>query len=114
MALFSDQSRVIVNGILPTARTKQQLFGHIVDILPLSEVIDLVSIEPNVGHSEWLSRWPGLLTGLPDGVIGITIDDRNLLLTGTVETRAQLAEFDTRINMLFSDTNTINWLTTTE
>lgn len=114
VALFSDQSRVIVNGILPTARTKQQLFGHIVDILPLSEVIDLVSIEPNVGHSEWLSRWPGLLTGLPDGVIGITIDDRNLLLTGTVETRAQLAEFDTRISMLFPDTNTINWLTTTE
>ena len=55
-----------------------------------------------------------VISYLPHGVIGITIDDRNLLLTGTVETRAQLAEFDTRISMLFSDTNTINWLTTTE
>jgi hypothetical protein len=114
VALFSDRRRVIVNGILPTMKSKQQLFGEIIDILPVVEVIDLVSIEPNVAHSEWLSRWPHLLSGLPAGVIGITIDEHNLLLTGTVNSQAQLAEVDTRIGRLFPDSNNINWLTTTD
>ncbi len=113
LTLFSDQQRVILNGTLPTNKSKQQLIADIKEILGVHNVVDLASIEPNIAHSDWLGKWSALLAGVPRSVIGITIDDESLLITGVVESASELTTIDQQLRILFPDTNRLNWITAT-
>ena len=110
LALFSDRARAVASGVLPSVKTKEVLFRTISDTLQVERVVDLVSVEPGVAQSDWLDSWAGLLSLLTGNVLGITIDDRNLLLTGTVPDQEQYDRIDARIAELLPDIRTINWL----
>ncbi len=111
VTLFSDQSRAIVSGVLPTMKSKQQLVADIKDSLGVHDVVDLVSIEPNIAHGDWLIKWPELLANLPQTVIGISIDDNSLLVTGHTQSADQLAQIDRRLDKLLPNQNRLNWMT---
>ncbi len=111
LTLFSDQRQVILNGILPTLKTRQQLIEDIKMHLGVHNIMDLTSIEPNIAHSNWLTQWPQLLAIVPKTALGITIDDHALLITGNVDTQDQLEKIDNRLSQLFPDNNRLNWIT---
>lgn len=110
ITLFSDQQNAVLNGILPTQLSKQQLIAEIKEHLGVQTVTDLVSIEPNIAHSDWLLKWPKLLSELPARVVGVTIDDTSMLVTGNADNPEQLAKLDQRLSMLFPETSRLNWM----
>ena len=112
VTLFSDGYQAILNGKLPSAKSKKTIIELIEDHLAVRSIIDLISIEPNIEHSEWLGKWSELLSIIPSDVIGITIDDASLLLTGNTGSEQNVRELDDQLNNLFPDSNNLNWLTT--
>lgn len=113
LTLFSDQQRAILNGTLPSIKARQQLVRDIKKYLGVHSIMDFISIEPNIAHSAWLTKWPLLLESLPESVIGITIDDDSLLVTGVVDTDSQFTRIEQQLGILFPDTNRLNWISTT-
>ena len=111
VALFSDGKRLIVNGKLPTIKSKQVLLSATTQMLRTSEVIDFISIEPGIAYSKWIPSWTDLLSVLPLDVMGITIEENNLLLTGNADNQAQLTNINAGILKLFPDYNIRNWIT---
>jgi hypothetical protein len=112
LTLFSDQQRAILNGTLPTIKSRQELIRDIKKYLGVYRIVDFISIEPNTAHSTWLIQWPALLESLPKSVIGITIDDDALLVTGVVDSEKQFTRIDQQLGILFPDTERLNWITT--
>ncbi len=110
LALLADRRQAVVSGVLPSVKARETLFGALHDIRRVETIVDRVSIRPDVAHSPWLEAWPALLAALPGNALGITIDDRNLLLTGTVPDRAQYRRIDARIAELLPHVTTLNWL----
>jgi len=112
LTLFSDQKRAFLSGTLPSLSSRQKLTEDIKMLLGVHSIVDLVSIEPNIAHSDWLNKWPKLLAELPESVIGITIDDDSLLVTGVVDSDSQFTQIDRQLSILFPDTERFNWITT--
>jgi hypothetical protein len=114
LTLFTDQKRAILNGTLPTIKSRQELIGDIKKHLGVYSIVDFVSIEPNTAHSAWLTKWPALLESLPRSVIGITIDEDALLVTGVADSKKEFSRIDQQLGTLFPDTERLNWITTSK
>ena len=111
VTLFSDSRRAVVSGVLPTVATRSRLLSDIRQLLGVDTVVDLTSVEPNVRRSEWLAKWPQLLSQLPPTVVGVSVNDGSILLTGNVDSRETLDTVDSGLAMLFPDIERLNWLT---
>jgi len=111
MTLFSDGDSAVLSGRLPTWKSHKNIIEQINNLLGVEEIKDLTSIEPNIAHSEWLGKWPNLLGTLPTGAVGVTIDERSILLTGNVDTDRQWRRLNHNIEKLFPNQNRRNWIT---
>jgi len=111
LSLFSDQIQVIVSGILPTVQAREQLLRQTKIGLGISSITDLTSIEPNVAHSRWMDRWSDLLDIIPDSTFGISVNDKSVLLTGTMQSEDAINDADIQLERLFPDLKKLNWIT---
>lgn len=111
LALFSDGSRAIVSGILPSAASREKLFNTIRQILEVEDITDLTSIEPNVAVSAWMSNWSKLIGSVPGKVLGITIDEKSVLVTGNAENNEQMNNLNSSLINLVPEHEHLNWVT---
>ena len=112
LALFSDGSQAVVSGILPSAASREKLFSSIRRTLEVREITNLTSIEPNVAIGTWMSNWDKLLGSLPGKVMGITIDEKSVLVTGNVMDIEQIKKLDTSLVNLVPELEHLNWVST--
>lgn len=113
LSLFSDRRQAIINGVLPTTKVRQRLIEAIQKILGVGHIMDLTSIEPNIAQSEWLSKWSGLLSVMPEGAIGLSINDKSVMVTGHAGTEQEFDYLDQRLSGLFPHIRMLNWTTAT-
>ena len=111
LTMFSDQSRIILNGVLPTMKIKQKLIRDIKQNLGVYEVTDFITLEPNVSRGDWVDKWAKLLSEMPRSALGISINDDNVLLTGNVADNKQLEDIEKLLDLLFPAKKHMNWLT---
>ena len=114
ITLFSDRERVVINGLLPTVAARKKLVDDIRQELNVQQIIDLTSIEPDVARSPWLENWNTLLASLPRTVLGVTIDDSSILVTGNVESQQIIDDVNVQLSTLFPESEQLNWLTATD
>lgn len=112
LALFSDGNRAVVSGILPSSASREKLFRAVRRILSVREIIDLSSIEPDVAIGTWMSNWEKLLSSLPGKVLGLTIDQNSVLVTGNAVSVEQLKKLDSSLTSLVPELEHLNWVST--
>jgi len=112
LALFSDGNRAVVSGILPSSTSREKLFASIRRILAVTEITDLTSVEPDVAIGTWMSNWDKLLGSLPGKVLGLTIDENSVLVTGNAVNIEQMNKLDNSLTSLVPELEHLNWVST--
>ena len=110
LSVFSDQQRATMTGTLPTIKSRQVLIDQLKSAYGIETIRDLISIEPNIEFSDWIDKWPVLLTILPNGVAGVTINDKFVMVTGTVKSETDWRIIDLDLTRLFPHRQRLNWI----
>ena len=110
LSLFSDQRRATLMGVLPSQKIREDIVASTKQKFDLLEVNDLLSVEPNVRVSDWIENWQSVLQLLPAGPSGISIDSKNVLLTGNSRSQAELEKTDGMMARIFPDHRRLNWI----
>lgn len=111
VALFSDGTRAVVEGVLPSIGLQQSLFKTLHEVLDVKEILDMTSVEPNVTTDPWMKSWQQILQALPNSVVGVSINQKTILITGNAADNAQLAAIDSALDSYLPGLKHLNWAT---
>ncbi|MEM7195007.1 MAG: BON domain-containing protein [Pseudomonadota bacterium] len=112
ISLFSDGSSAILSGKVPSAAVREKLISAVTARFNGVRIVSELDVEPNTASHDWIDKWPDFLDSLPDGVIGLSIDENNVLLTGKVDSESKRLSIQNLVLRELPSLNSINWLST--
>ncbi len=110
LTLFADQTHVYLGGTLPTLAAKNQIESSIGSLMARDHIISEIKVQPGIASSDWMQVWQRLVLALPEHSVGMSVNDRQLLITGLTQQQQQIEQIDDSITQLLPDIQLINWV----